>query len=88
MNNEALVIVTIDADESHKPYIFRCPKYILNVEDKVIVETCKGVVNGKVVGVLDYVTEESFNFINTLNTGRPIKKVLKLVKELEIEYNE
>lgn len=25
-------------------------------------------------------------FINTLNTGRPIKKVLKLVKELEIEY--
>lgn len=88
MNNEALVLVTIDADGSHKPYIFRCPKYTLHVEDKVIVETCKGEVNGKVVGVLDYVTEESLNFINTLNAGRPIKKVLKLVKELEIEYEE
>ena len=88
MNNEALVLVTIDADGSHKPYIFRCPKYALNVEDKVIVETCKGEVNGKVVGVLDYVTEEELNFINTLNTGRPIKKVLKLVRETELEYDE
>ena len=87
-NNEALVIVTIDADGSHKPYIFRCPKYTLHVEDKVIVETCKGEVNGKVVGVLDYVTEEALNFVNTLNAGRTIKKVLKLVKELEIEYDE
>lgn len=31
---------------------------------------------------------EALNFINTFNTGRPIKKVLKLVKELEIEYDE
>lgn len=88
MIKESLVLVTLDADGSHKPYIFRCPKYNLHVEDKVIVETCKGEVNGKVVGVLDYVTDEALNFINTLNTGRPIKKVLKLVKELEIEYNE
>lgn len=87
-NNEALVLVTIDADGSHKPYIFRCPKYNLHVEDKVIVETCKGEVNGKVVCVLNYVTDEAINFINTLNTGRPIKKVLKLVKELGIEYDE
>jgi hypothetical protein len=88
MIKESLVLVTLDADGSHKPYIFRCPKYTLHVEDKVIVETCKGEVNGKVVGVLDYVTDEALNFINTLNTGRTIKKVLKLVKELEIEYDE
>lgn len=88
MIKESLVLVTLDADGSHKPYIFRCPKYTLHVEDKVIVETCKGEVNGKVVGVLDYVTDEALNFINTLNTGRTIKKVLKLVEELEIEYDE
>lgn len=88
MIKESLVLVTLDADGSHKPYIFRCPKYALHVEDKVIVETCKGEVNGKVVGVLDYFTDEALNFINTLNTGRPIKKVLKLVKEFEIKYNE
>lgn len=88
MIKESLVLVTLDADGSHKPYIFRCPKYALHVEDKVIVETCKGEVNGKVVGVLDYVTEEELNFINTLNTGRPIKKVLKLVRETELEYDE
>lgn len=88
MINESLVLVTLDADGSHKPYIFRCPKYNLQVEDKVIVETCKGEVNGKVVGLLDYVTEEELNFINTLNTGRPIKKVLKLVRETELEYDE
>lgn len=88
MIKESLVLVTLDADGSHKPYLFGCPKYALHVEDKVIVETCKGEVNGKVVGLLEYVTEETLNFINTLNTGRPIKKVLKLVKELEIEYDE
>lgn len=88
MIKESLVLVTLDADGSHKPYIFRCPKYDLHVEDKVIVETCKGEANGKVVGVLDYVTDEALNFINTLNTGRPIKKVLKLVRETELEYDE
>lgn len=63
MIKESLVLVTLDADGSHKPYIFRCPKYALHVEDKVIVETCKGEVNGKVVGVLDYVTDEARQFL-------------------------
>lgn len=72
----SFAVVTLNEDQSQKPFIFECPNWELEKGDNVIVDTIFGQQEGKVVAVKNYADDEDIAFINALNKNRPIKKVL------------
>lgn len=79
----SLAVITLNEDQSQKPFIFECPNWELKKGDNVIVDTVFGQQEGKVVSVKDYVNDEDLDFINALNKNRRIKRVLA---KFEIKY--
>lgn len=71
-----------------KPQLFECPTWTLKGGERVRVETSTGTREATVIAVLDYADERMENFLNAFNEGRKVKRVLSVITEKELEYDE
>lgn len=85
MTTYALCI--LKEDKNGKPYIFECPKYELEVDDWVKVETCNGVKEATVIAVLDYADESTEAFLHAFAQRPQFKKVISKITERELKYD-
>lgn len=88
MNRKAFAVCILKEDTNTKPYLFECPTWTLKAGDWVRVETCKGSREAIVIAVLDYADERTESFLNAFNEGRKVKRVLSVISEKELKYDE
>ena len=87
-DRESFAVCILKEDTNTKPYLFKCPTWTLKAGDWVRVETCKGTKEATVIAVLDYADERTESFLNAFNEGRKVKRVLSVINEKELKYDE
>ena len=85
---KAYALCTLKEDKNNKPYIFECPKYVLEIGDWVRVETCNGTKEATVIAILDYITDDTDAFLHAFVQRPQFKKVISKITEKEFKYDE
>lgn len=87
-DRKSFAVCILTEDTNNTPYLFECPTWTLKVGDWVRVETCKGNKGATVIAVLDYADGRTEIFLNALNKGRKVKRVLSVITEKGLKYDE
>lgn len=87
--NKAIAICNLYSDIKNKNYLFECPAYTVQKGNEVIVQTKFGRARAIVKSVMQYVTEEDYDFACELAGIKKITgKVVSVMKERVLDYGE
>lgn len=85
--NRAIAICVLHEDANHKNYLFECPAYTVQKGEEVIVKTKFGQARAIVKAVMQYVTEEDYDFACELAGIKKITgKVVSVMRERVLDY--
>ena len=85
--SEAIVVCKLKNDRARKNYLFRAPIYSLKKGDEVDVQTRFGIERADVVAVLNYVTDETRQFLLDMEEIDEITGTVTVkYKKEEFEY--
>ena len=85
----AIAICNLYSDIKNKNYLFECPAYTVQKGEEVIVQTKYGLARATVKAVVQYVTEETYDFACELAGIKKITgKIVSVMKERKLDYGE
>ena len=87
--SRAIAICVLHEDANHKNYLFECPAYTVLKGNEVNDLTKYGLARATVKAVVQYVTEETYDFACELAGIKKITgKIVSVMKERELDYGE